>query len=92
MNDKEYVNNTCNKCLNKYNENDLCNIVEKINGTYGCPNENCIKNVMQAVTLWGERISVIANAISFFVVVNIERFLFYFFGIKCFRFVFRMGS
>ena len=43
MNDKEYVNNTCNKCLNKYNENDLCNIVEKINGTYGCPNENCIK-------------------------------------------------
>lgn len=36
MNDKEYVNNTCNKCLNKYNENDLCNIVGKINGTYGC--------------------------------------------------------
>lgn len=43
MNDKEYVNNTCNKCLNKYNENDLCNIVEKINGTYGCPNENCVE-------------------------------------------------
>lgn len=43
MNDKEYVNNTCNKCLNKYNEKDLCNIVEKINGTYGCPNENCVE-------------------------------------------------
>lgn len=43
MNDKEYVNNTCNKCLNKYNENDLCNIVGKINGTYGCPNENCVE-------------------------------------------------
>ena len=37
---------------------------------------------MQAVTLWGERISVIANAISFFVVVNIERFLFYFSGLS----------
>ena len=27
----------------KYNEKDLCNIVEKINGTYGCPNENCVE-------------------------------------------------
>ena len=62
------------------------------NGTGDCPNENCIKNVMQAVTLWGERVSIIANAVAFFVVMNIERFLLYFFGIKCFRFVFRMGS
>lgn len=42
MNDKEFMKNNCNRCVNKSNENDLCNIVEKINGTYGCPNEDCI--------------------------------------------------
>lgn len=43
MNDKEFMKNNCNRCVNKSNENDLCNIVEKINGTYGCPNENCVE-------------------------------------------------
>lgn len=43
MNDKEFMKNNCNRCIKKSNENDLCNIVEKINGTYGCPNEDCIE-------------------------------------------------
>lgn len=42
MNDRTFIEMNCNRCVNKTNENDLCNIVEKINGTYGCPNEDCI--------------------------------------------------
>lgn len=30
MNDKEFMKNNCNRCIKKSNENDLCNIVEKI--------------------------------------------------------------
>lgn len=36
MNDRAFLEMNCNRCMNKKNENDLCNIVEKINGTYGC--------------------------------------------------------
>ncbi len=39
MDDKEYVNNTCSKCLNKYNDKDLCNIVRTIDGSFKCSNE-----------------------------------------------------
>ena len=40
MNDKEYVDNKCSRCLNKYNENDLCNIVQTIDGSFKCSNEH----------------------------------------------------
>lgn len=39
MNDKEYVNNKCNRCLNKYNDKDLCNIMQTIDGSFKCSNE-----------------------------------------------------
>lgn len=39
MNDKKYVKNTCSKCLNKYNDKDLCNIVKTIDGSFKCSNE-----------------------------------------------------
>ena len=40
MDDKEYVKNTCSKCLNKYNDKDLCNIVKTIDGKFKCCNED----------------------------------------------------
>lgn len=40
MNDKEYVDNKCSRCLNKYNDNDLCNIVQTIDGSFKCSNEH----------------------------------------------------
>lgn len=43
MNDRVFLEMNCNRCINKTNEKDLCNIVKKINGTYGCPNEDCIE-------------------------------------------------
>lgn len=39
MNDKEYVDNKCRRCLNKYNDKDLCNIVQTIDGSFKCSNE-----------------------------------------------------
>ena len=38
MDDKKYVKNTCSKCLNKYNDKDLCNIVKTIDGSFKCDN------------------------------------------------------
>lgn len=43
MNDRAFLEMNCNRCINKTNEKDLCNIVKKINGTYGCSNENCVE-------------------------------------------------
>lgn len=40
MNDKEYIENKCKRCLNKYNDNDLCNIVQTIDGSFKCSNED----------------------------------------------------
>lgn len=40
MKEKEYVEKICNKCKNKNNEIDLCNIYKIINGDYRCPNED----------------------------------------------------
>ena len=43
MNDKEYVNNKCKRCLNRNNDKDLCNIVQTISGEYRCSNEDVIE-------------------------------------------------
>lgn len=43
MEEKEFVNNSCSKCLNRNNNKDLCKIVKKINNEYGCANENIIE-------------------------------------------------
>lgn len=43
MNEKEYVNNVCKKCLNRYNNKDLCDIRKKIDGNYECQNEKIKK-------------------------------------------------
>jgi len=39
VNAKEYVEKVCNHCLNKANNEDLCQIVRRINGEYWCSNE-----------------------------------------------------
>lgn len=39
MNDKEYIKKVCSKCANRYNENDLCNIVRTMDGNYRCSKE-----------------------------------------------------
>ena len=43
MNDKEYIKKVCSKCANRYNENDLCNIVRTMDGNYRCSNEKIKK-------------------------------------------------
>lgn len=43
MNEKEYVNNVCKKCLNRYNNKDLCDIRKKIDENYECQNEKIKK-------------------------------------------------
>ena len=43
MNNKEYSKKVCSKCANRYNENDLCNIVRTMDGNYRCSNEEIKK-------------------------------------------------
>lgn len=45
MNDKEYIKKVCSKCANRYNENDLCNIVRTMDGNYRCSNEKIKKRI-----------------------------------------------
>jgi hypothetical protein len=44
MDDKEYVEKVCSRCLNRDNDKDLCNIRRTINGDYKCENEEVVKN------------------------------------------------
>ena len=43
----EYINKVCSKCLNKENQEDLCNIVTTINGKPNCCNK-CFKESKKA--------------------------------------------
>lgn len=40
---KSYVNENCNKCLNRKSKDDLCNIVITIDGKPNCCNK-CFEN------------------------------------------------
>lgn len=40
MGNKEFVKSVCNRCLNRYNEKDLCNIVQVIDGSFKCSNQD----------------------------------------------------
>ena len=52
MNDKEYIKKVCSKCANRYNENDLCNIVRTMDENYRCSNEK-IKKENKFDRYWG---------------------------------------
>lgn len=42
--DKEYIENKCTRCMNKYNNQDLCNIIRTMSGEYRCINESLLKS------------------------------------------------
>ena len=37
--EKEFIDKECKDCINKLNDKDLCSIVRKIDGSYGCDNK-----------------------------------------------------
>lgn len=43
--DKAYIKNKCTRCINKYNNQDLCNITRTFNGEYKCINEHLLKSI-----------------------------------------------
>lgn len=56
MNDKEYIKKVCSKCANRYNENDLCNIVRTMDGNYRCSNEEIKKENKLEENLYNEKV------------------------------------
>lgn len=56
MNDKEYIKKVCSKCANRYNENDLCNIVRTMNGNYRCSNEKIKKENKLEEKFYNEKV------------------------------------
>ena len=56
MNDKEYIKKVCSKCANRYNENDLCNIVRTMDGNYRCSNEKIKKENKLEEKFYNEKV------------------------------------
>ena len=56
MNDKEYIKKVCSKCTNRYNENDLCNIVRTMDGNYRCSNEKIKKENKLEEKFYNEKV------------------------------------
>lgn len=56
MNDKEYIKKVCSKCANRYNENDLCNIVRTMDGNYRCRNEKIKKENKLEEKFYNEKV------------------------------------
>lgn len=57
MNDKEYIKKVCSKCANRYNENDLCNIVRTMDGNYRCRNEKIKKENKLEEKFYNEKVN-----------------------------------
>lgn len=43
MESKAYKNKICSRCLNKYNDKDLCNIAQTIDGSFECKNKKLLQ-------------------------------------------------
>lgn len=73
MNEKEYVEKKCSKCVERENTKDLCNIVKTMDGNYRCPNENIIELNEYIKTCTGEIRRIVSIADEELQVFNMDK-------------------